>query len=79
MAWGTYPYWTNEGGSPPVGVYNIGKSKVKAVRAVGALRKTLRSFVGAHIFGHANKLTARYTRTKRSRRRNMGFSGLSTS
>eukprot|EP00965_Chrysotila_dentata_P245512 6206597-Pleurochrysis_carterae.AAC.3 len=40
------------------GESNIGKSKVEAVRAFGALRETLRSFVDAHIFGHGNKFTA---------------------
>eukprot|EP00965_Chrysotila_dentata_P101647 3355995-Pleurochrysis_carterae.AAC.1 len=35
----------------------MGKSEVEVEGTIGALRKTLRSFVGMHIFEHANKLT----------------------
>eukprot|EP00965_Chrysotila_dentata_P236087 6201131-Pleurochrysis_carterae.AAC.2 len=51
----------------------MGKSEVEAARASGVLHKHSESLVVvcAHFHGRTNKLTARYTRTKRSRERSL--------
>eukprot|EP00965_Chrysotila_dentata_P220508 6191817-Pleurochrysis_carterae.AAC.1 len=50
-------------GVNPVGVGNIGESKVDAVEAIGVCKAFRADFVRALFSGRTNTLAARYTRT----------------